>query len=72
MFEYHHERIEAEQPTDDRFPAQEVEDRLNEFGREGWELVAIVPTWEWDSESVSQDHEYQGASEFGPDACPTT
>lgn len=72
MFAYHHERVEAKQPTDCHYPAQDVQAWLYEFGREGWELVAIVPDWVWGSELVSQDHEYQRASEFGPDADPTT
>jgi len=48
MFEYLHIEVESQQRESDSYPDQEIEDTLNEFGRNGWELVAIVPDWVWD------------------------
>ena len=67
MFEYRHISVEAKRNVEERYPAQEIQDTLNGFGREGWELVAIVPDWEWDHETVSQDHEVQEEGRY-----PTT
>ena len=61
MFEYHHTRVEAVQNSELPYPAQEVQNSLNEFGRDGWELVAIVPDWEWDYDTVRQDHSFGDA-----------
>ena len=66
MFEYRHTWIEADRND------QKIQDRLNDYGRGGLELVAIVPDHVWEQATVSQDHEYQGEGQFGPDALPTT
>ena len=58
MLEYTHTGVEAKRNIRDPYPVQEIQETLNEFGREGWELVAIVPDWEWGHATVNQDHEY--------------
>jgi hypothetical protein len=50
---------------------EQMEEELNRRGEQGWELVNMTPDWEWNVATIDVTHEYQGASEDGPDALPT-
>ncbi|MBI4282172.1 MAG: DUF4177 domain-containing protein [Chloroflexi bacterium] len=69
-FEYLHTWILYDD-NEDSEDEESLESQLNRLGQQGWELVNMTPHWEWTYDPITQIHEYQAVSEFGPDAMPT-